>query len=110
MDYQKSELNTVSIGPLVWINGYPGTGKLTIAREIMAILGENQALLVDNHQLIDPVEIELAQSDPEMQDIRSHPQYQTKRKSKREAAFQECISDVRQFHKTVFFTGIQCLT
>lgn len=55
----------VAPAPLVWINGFPGTGKLTIARELINIISgmddgpdhvQPQPLLLDNHQLIDPVE------------------------------------------------------
>jgi len=39
---------------VLFLNGFPGVGKLTIARHIRRILSES--LLVDNHLLIDPAE------------------------------------------------------
>ncbi|KAI3585297.1 hypothetical protein IWW34DRAFT_816276 [Fusarium oxysporum f. sp. albedinis] len=39
--------------PVVWINGFPGTGKKTIA-DAMKQLDPN-ILVLDNHKLIDPV-------------------------------------------------------
>ena len=39
---------------VLFLNGFPGVGKLTIARHLRRILSES--LLVDNHLLIDPAE------------------------------------------------------
>ncbi|KAF2741819.1 hypothetical protein M011DRAFT_413752, partial [Sporormia fimetaria CBS 119925] len=39
--------------PLLWINAFPGTGKLTIANELPALLPEHSIHLIDNHQMID---------------------------------------------------------
>ena len=46
---------------IVHINGWPGTGKLTIARLLAVKLG---AKLVDNHTLINPAEMLFGRRDP----------------------------------------------
>lgn len=40
--------------PIVHINGFPGTGKLTVARLLAEKLSVLNARLVHNHLLIDP--------------------------------------------------------
>ncbi|KAM0495614.1 hypothetical protein ACHAP8_007880 [Fusarium lateritium] len=40
--------------PIVHLNGFPGTGKLTIARKLVDLLQPFQGKLVHNHLLIDP--------------------------------------------------------
>lgn len=47
---------TPTRGKVVVLNGFPGTGKLTILQQAKALLPENIACLLDNHLLIDPVE------------------------------------------------------
>ncbi|KAI4156434.1 MAG: hypothetical protein L6R39_001105 [Caloplaca ligustica] len=39
--------------PFLYINGYPGVGKYTIAKELLHLLPKSK--LLDNHLLIDPV-------------------------------------------------------
>ena len=41
---------------LVLLNGYPGSGKLAIARELRSKLQNVQCRLIDNHLMIDPVD------------------------------------------------------
>lgn len=41
---------------LILLNGYPGTGKLAIARELQSKLQDVQCRLIDNHLMIDPVD------------------------------------------------------
>ncbi|OCP00282.1 MULTISPECIES: AAA family ATPase [unclassified Ensifer] len=53
---------------VVHINGWPGTGKLTIARHLAERLG---ARLADNHTLINPAEALFARSDPLYRSLRS---------------------------------------
>ncbi|KAL8736683.1 MAG: hypothetical protein Q9166_000049 [cf. Caloplaca sp. 2 TL-2023] len=55
--------------PFVYINGYPGVGKYTIAKELMKILPN--AKLLDNHLLIDPVAAVYDRSMPEYQGLRT---------------------------------------
>jgi hypothetical protein len=42
-------------GKVVVLNGFPGTGKLSILQRVQSILGE-RVILLDNHLLIDPVQ------------------------------------------------------
>ncbi len=53
---------------VVHINGWPGSGKLTIARHLAEMLG---ARLADNHTLINPAEALFARSDPLYRSLRS---------------------------------------
>jgi hypothetical protein len=53
----------------IYINGYPGVGKLTIARELLTLLPQ-PARLVDNHLLIDPVAALLERGSDEYQALR----------------------------------------
>ncbi|KAK3904054.1 hypothetical protein C8A05DRAFT_14037 [Staphylotrichum tortipilum] len=39
--------------PFIYLNGYPGVGKLTVAKELCKLLPHSK--VVDNHLLIDPV-------------------------------------------------------
>ena len=50
--------------PLVWLNGFSGTGKLTIAEQLVAL--DQTTMLVSNHSLTDPVESHFP---------RTHPKY-----------------------------------
>lgn len=43
-------------GKVVLLNGFPGTGKLTIATKMKSYFPEDTVRLVDNHLLIDPAQ------------------------------------------------------
>jgi hypothetical protein len=84
--------------PLVWINGFPGCGKLTMATALATLHGA--AILLDNHKLIDPVEAQLP---------RSHPDYQRKRRLYRQAILDEFVLDTATLSRLVIFTGEDAL-
>jgi hypothetical protein len=64
---QRTSLMPTAVkAPVVWINGFPGTGKKTIA-DAMKQLDPN-ILVLDNHKLIDPVAAAFS---------REHPEYNT---------------------------------
>lgn len=48
-------------GLIIHINGWPGVGKLTIARELAGLMG---ARLLDNHTIINPAEALFERRDP----------------------------------------------
>ncbi|KAF9875522.1 hypothetical protein CkaCkLH20_06903 [Colletotrichum karsti] len=54
----------------IYINGYPGVGKLTIANELLKLIPGSKVL--HNHLFIDPVAAMVERSSPEYDDIRSH--------------------------------------
>ena len=85
---------TTKIAPVVWINGFPGCGKLTIA-SVMKTLHED-LILLDNHKLIDPVETNFQ---------RSHPDYQKERHLYRQHIFKEHVSNPSKASQIVVFTG-----
>ena len=80
--------------PLIWINGYPGTGKLTVAKGIAAL--SSQVIVLDNHQLIDPVEAKFS---------RSHPRYQEERRIFRISTLAHYNSDLSLTSHIIVCTG-----
>lgn len=79
--------------PVIWLNGFPGAGKLTVAERLAEIFGE-EALLIDSHQLIDVVTLP-----------RDHPEYRAKRKAVRALAFQKYVYSKETLGRAVIFTG-----
>ncbi|EPS35736.1 hypothetical protein H072_10854 [Dactylellina haptotyla CBS 200.50] len=57
-----------NVGRTIFINGYPGTGKLTVAKELQKILPYSKVF--DHHLLIDAARATFSQSDPEYQVLR----------------------------------------
>ncbi|KAJ6257171.1 hypothetical protein Dda_8057 [Drechslerella dactyloides] len=57
-----------NVGRTIFINGYPGTGKLTVAKELQKILPSSKVF--DHHLLIDAARATFSQSDPEYQILR----------------------------------------
>ena len=53
---------------IIHINGWPGSGKLTIARELAPLIG---ARLVDNHMLTNPAETLFSRRDPLYRSLRA---------------------------------------
>lgn len=53
---QSSEPGPQVHGKVVVLNGFPGTGKLTIATKMKSYLPEDTVRLIDNHLLIDPAQ------------------------------------------------------
>ncbi len=82
--------------PLLWVNGFPGSGKLTVMRVLTELLGVNRAVLIDNHQMIDPVEATTP---------REHPAYQRQRQLQREKVFKEYVSNPERASQIIIFTG-----
>lgn len=87
-------MTTVEAAPLLWINGFPGTGKLTVATAITEL--HKSAVVLDNHKLIDPVEAKFP---------RTHPDYQRERKLYRQKIFDEFVCNTEMLSKLVVFTG-----
>lgn len=58
-------------GCLVLLNGFPGTGKLTIARVLQSRLEEVNTRLIDNHLIIDPAEAIHPSRGPEHKALRN---------------------------------------
>lgn len=94
MKYILADMTEPGPGPVIWINGFPGTGKLTIARELARIY--MLSILIDNHKLIDPVAARFS---------RDHPQYQIERKRRREWAFENFVFEPARLSEAVIFTG-----
>ncbi|ORY66133.1 uncharacterized protein BCR38DRAFT_340299 [Pseudomassariella vexata] len=84
-------------GCLVYINGYPGVGKLTIATHLCTLLGSSRALLIDNHQLIDPVTIPRSAGEA----------YYAERRRIRQAALENYVLAPQMQNKIIVFTDSQ---
>ena len=91
-----SAMATASKAPVVWINGFPGTGKLTIANAIAKIHDHDRTLVLDNHKLIDPVEARCP---------RGHPDYNTQRQIYRQAVLEDNVRSPSSHGRLVIFTG-----
>lgn len=83
-------------GPIVHINGWPGIGKLTIARQLTDLLPS--ARLVHNHLLINPADAVLN---------RTQPGYQMLRKAIRDAIFATLIVAPASCAPAYVFTDFQ---
>lgn len=83
--------------PLVWINGFPGVGKLTVARELLKLYTNKQFVLVDNHQLIDPVAARFERDDPK---------YYAERRKERQNALERWVLNENETYRLIVFTGI----
>ncbi|CAD6567148.1 MAG: hypothetical protein TREMPRED_003349 [Tremellales sp. Tagirdzhanova-0007] len=80
-------------GTIILINGHPGVGKLTVARELVKILPD--AKVFDNHLLIDAVAALYE---------RDHPAYYPLRKALRSAIFNSLSSHERTGSPIYIFT------
>ncbi|KAK6524290.1 hypothetical protein TWF694_005944 [Orbilia ellipsospora] len=65
---EKSLSGNGNAGRTIFINGYPGTGKLTVAKELQKIIQNSKVF--DHHLLIDAARATFSQSDPEYQILR----------------------------------------
>lgn len=81
--------------PLIWINGFPGTGKLTIATVLKTI--DDKIILIGNRKMIDPVEARFT---------RDHPDYQKHRRAERETVFRRHVVAEDDEDRTIVFTGL----
>lgn len=80
--------------PQVWINGFPGSGKLTVATAVATL--HNTAIVLDNHKLIDPVEAKYP---------RTHPFYQLERQLYRQAMLDGYVCSPATLSRLVICTG-----
>ncbi|KAF4998672.1 hypothetical protein FGRMN_2998 [Fusarium graminum] len=84
--------------PIVHINGFPGTGKLTIARKLVALLVPYNGKLVHNHLLIDPASAILP---------RTIIDYQPLRRAIRTVVFDTLATSLDTFDSIFVFTDFQ---
>ncbi|RSM07915.1 hypothetical protein CDV31_008407 [Fusarium ambrosium] len=84
--------------PIVHINGFPGIGKLTIARKLVALLAPHNGKLVHNHLLIDPAGAVLP---------RSSTDYQSLRRAIRAVVFDTLATSRDTFDSVFVFTDFQ---
>ena len=91
----------VTVAPLMLINGFSGSGKLTLARILAELLGKEEMILIDNHQLIDPVETKIP---------REHLDYLKERQLQRSITFTKHVENAAMSSRIVIFTGKMSVT
>ncbi|RYP31310.1 hypothetical protein DL767_005823 [Monosporascus sp. MG133] len=79
--------------PVLWINGFPGSSKRTVAKIVAR--NHHPAVALDNHKLIDPVEARFS---------RDHPDYQKHRRRYRQAVLDHYVRDESTLSRLVIFT------
>ncbi|OGM41690.1 hypothetical protein ABOM_009911 [Aspergillus bombycis] len=86
--------------PLIHINGFPGTGKLTTAQQILQLFASHSTdiKLIHNHLLVNPADAVLH---------RTQPGYQPLRHALRTAVFTSLVSEPATYHTTYLFTDFQ---
>ncbi|KXG54683.1 uncharacterized protein PGRI_078270 [Penicillium griseofulvum] len=82
--------------PLIHINAFPGAGKLTIAKHLVALSANLK--LIHNHLLINPADAVLH---------RTQPGYQSLRRALRTAIFTSLATEPATFNTTYLFTDFQ---
>lgn len=84
--------------PIIHINAFPGTGKLTIAQSLLTHFQPSTLKLVHNHLLINPADAVLH---------RTQPGYQNLRQNIRSAIFDTLISEAATYSTAYLFTDFQ---
>lgn len=87
--------------PLIHINGYPGTGKLTVAQQLVVKLNSDAGIpakLIHNHLLINPADATLH---------RTQPGYQVLRKKLRAAVLSSLEQEPATYQTAYIFTDFQ---
>lgn len=92
--------HAVPPSPIIHINGFPGVGKLTVARALRALFRSHHlsARLVDNHLLIDPASAILK---------RTEEGYQSLRRALRAAVFEPLAENPTTYEHSYIFTDNQ---
>ncbi|KAI8682387.1 hypothetical protein LRP88_14478 [Fusarium phalaenopsidis] len=84
--------------PIIYINAFPGTGKLTIAKHLVSLFQTGTVKLVHNHLLINPADAVLD---------RDQPGYQKLRRKIRRAIFKPLIKNEATYYSAFIFTDFQ---
>jgi thymidylate kinase len=84
--------------PIIHINGYPGTGKLTVAQILTSHVVSTNLKLIHNHLLINPADAVLH---------RTQPGYQSLRRALRAAILTSLATEPATFDTTYLFTDFQ---
>jgi hypothetical protein len=98
----------LTASPLLYINGFPDVGKLTISLGIVKLLGFDKCVLLESHTLIEPLNAQY---------FHQHPYYQKARKLERERQFEAVAKESRvqgpdhHLHWSVYLTYLSvCFT
>ncbi|KAI8280732.1 hypothetical protein K4K59_008476 [Colletotrichum sp. SAR11_240] len=82
--------------PVIWINGFPGTGKRKIAIELRHLIGIDRAILIQNHRRIDNMALP-----------RRHSQAWKEGARDRKTTLMSNVLAPHMRHKTIIFTDFQ---
>jgi hypothetical protein len=88
--------------PLVWINGWPGVGKLTVAEWLFRLLGPEKAVLFDKEHQKREDEIS-CESPPRP----ATPEYHQMRKEHRQSGLATCMASPAMLSRIVIFIDCQ---
>lgn len=94
MRYLTANIVIPGPGPVIWINGFPGTWKSTVAKELARI--RILSILIDNHKLTAPAQMKFSQD---------HPRYQIDQKRRRQWAFEHFVFEPTRLSEAVIFTS-----
>jgi hypothetical protein len=101
MEQATKETPRTTPAPIIHINGFPGTGKLSIAKRLTELLKSNAGIptkLVHNHLLINPADAILH---------RTQRGYQALRRAIRAAVFGALVTDPDTYGTVYIFTDFQ---
>ena len=98
INWARSQTSSINDMPayVIYINGWPGVGKLTVARALQLLIPDSQIL--HNHELIDPVEKRYP---------RGHGLYQQKRSAYRQERLKPIMTDPALKNTVFIFTDSQ---
>ncbi|KAL2670036.1 hypothetical protein Neosp_014916 [[Neocosmospora] mangrovei] len=94
----ESPRNVWPPAPIIYINAFPGTGKLTIAKHLVSLFQAGSVKLVHNHLLINPADAVLD---------RDQEGYQKLRRKIRRAIFKPLIKNEETYSSAYIFTDFQ---
>ncbi|KAJ9150304.1 hypothetical protein NKR23_g3890 [Pleurostoma richardsiae] len=83
--------------PVIWINGWPGVGKNTVAECLGLLLGNDKATIVDDQYL----------NQTTLPPHHSHPDYEQAHSEAREAALAKFVEDRRSLSRVAIFSECQ---
>jgi hypothetical protein len=100
--YRSCGLKTLLImaprrAPVVWVNGFPGTGKSTVSGILVDLIGRTNAMCFERHKITDAVDKNITPDDPE---------YHNEQEKFRQSLFQRFVENELCYNVVFIFPGI----